>query len=144
MKRILLLILILVILGFGAWGVRRQFEKQAEARRGAGYESAMRSVTQALKPGMTRKEVEGYLNARKMTYMQECCVLRADSDGRQSLDDLAKIGQESHPWFCSEHDVYLAFQFSDYAKQETTSATQDNDLDTLKAITIYHQLEGCL
>jgi hypothetical protein len=144
MKRILLLVLILVILGFGAWGVRRQFEKQAEARREAGYESSLRSIAEVLKTGMTRKEVEGYLHAKNMTYMQECCVLRADSGRRHSWDDLAKIGQESHPWFCSEHNVYLAFQFSDYAKQETTWAIQDNDLDTLKAITIYHQFEGCL
>jgi hypothetical protein len=79
-----------------------------------------------------------------MTYMQECCALRADSGSRHSLDDLAKIGREDHPWFCSEHNVYLAFQFSDYAKQETTSTIQDNALDPLKSITVYHQMEGCL
>ena len=92
---------------------------------------------------MTRKEVEGYLHAKNMAYMQECCVLRRDSDSRHSLDDLAKIGEEPAPWFCSRHSVYLAFQFSDYKAQAGTGF-QDNDLDVLKAITIYHQMEGCL
>lgn len=143
MKRTAAVLVILVIAGLLAWGVRRRWESVARSKREAAYQSDVRSVSQVLKPGMTRREVEDYLHAKKVTYMQECCVLRTDSDSRHSMDDLAKIGEESAPWFCSRHSVYLAFEFADYKRQAGTGF-QDNDLDTLKAITIYHQMEGCL
>ena len=67
-----------------------------------------------------------------------------DSGARHSWDDLAQISSEDHPWFCRAHHVYLAFQFRDYAPQRETLRMQDNDLDMLRSITIYHPMEGCL
>ncbi len=67
------------------------------------------------------------------------CVADAFST-RHSWDDLIKIGEEDVPLFCRQNNVYVAFLFTDYDKSER----QDNDLDTLKNVTIYHELEGCL
>ncbi len=60
------------------------------------------------------------------------------------MDDLVKIGEEEHPWFCSEHFVYVAFQFVDHVQVEKAFSFNDDDSDTLKALSIYHQLGGCL
>jgi hypothetical protein len=39
-------------------------EKRAQEKREVAYESALRSYSEALRPGMTRKEVEDYLRFR--------------------------------------------------------------------------------
>ena len=72
-----------------------------------------------------------------------CCVDAMELSKRKSWDDLTRLGEEEAPWFCSENNVYLAFQFIDGSRQQTNGWKAD-DLDTLKSITIYHWLEGCL
>jgi len=140
MKRILLLTLVLLTLGLGVLAVRsRLLKKQAQTRREVAYQSNLRSYTQVLKPGMTRKEVEDYFRAEDIEFRQMCCVADELST-RHSWDDLIKIGEEDVPMFCRGNNVYVAFRFNDYDNSER----QDNDLDTLKSVTIYHELEGCL
>jgi Na+-transporting NADH:ubiquinone oxidoreductase subunit NqrC len=140
MKRILLLMLVLLTLGLVVLAVRsRLLKKQAQSRRETAYQSQLLSYTQDLKTGMTRKEVENYFRANKIEFRQMCCV--ADElSMRHSWDDLIKIGEEDVPMFCRGNNVYVAFRFNDYDNSER----QDNDLDTLKSVTIYHELEGCL
>jgi hypothetical protein len=92
---------------------------------------------------MNRKEVEHYLHTRNVEFRQTCCVDSSELSTRGSWDDLTKIGEEGHPWFCSEHNVYVAFQFTDHTKKVGVDFEAD-DMDTLKAITLYHWLEGCL
>jgi hypothetical protein len=143
MKRVLRLLLVLLVVSLFAFGLRHELKKRAQARREAAYQSALRSYTEVLKPVMTRKEVEDYLHGRSVQFRQMCCVDAMELSKRKSWDDLVKIGEESAPWFCSENNVYLAFQFIDDGKQQTNWWKAD-DLDTLKSITIYHWLEGCL
>ncbi len=85
---------------------------------------------------MTRKEVEDYFQAKSIKFGQFCCV-----DERSTYADLVKIGKEGHPWYCEEHNVYVAFQF---AALEPHDRVVTHDSDTLKRITIFHQLWGCL
>lgn len=144
MKRVLLLILGLVAVGLFIFGIRNESSKRAQRRRQAGYQSVLRDYTQALKPGMNRKEVEDYLRAKDVTFRQTCCVDATESSRRHTWDDLTKIGEEDAPWYCSQHNVYVAFQFTDHVKVETGYSMKDDDLDTLKAVTLYHQLETCL
>jgi hypothetical protein len=72
-----------------------------------------------------------------------CCVANyrgqpvAASD---TYDDLVKIGQEKAPWFCSEHNVYIAFEFNPKSEGE---APETNASDSLKRVSIFHELEGC-
>ena len=56
-------------------------------------------------------------------------------------DDLVKIGEETAPWFCSESNVYVAFEFNPKSKDERADS---NGSDTLKRVSVFHQLERCL
>ena len=85
---------------------------------------------------MTRKEVESFLRENGTDFGQLCCI-----DEKTAYADLVKIGKEKHPWYCESHDVYIAFQF---AAVEPHKSWQAYDSDTLKRITVFHKLEGCL
>ena len=85
---------------------------------------------------MTRKSVEDYLRAKDVTFGHLCCI-----DKSSVFSDLVKIGKEKHPWYCEEHNVYIAFQFVSVEAQKGFDVL---DSDTLKEITIFHKLDGCL
>ena len=85
---------------------------------------------------MTRKEVEDYLHAKNISFGQLCCI-----DERGAYAGLFKIGKEGHSWYCEQHTVYIAFQF---AAVKPRDALKADDLDMLKRVTIFHELDGCL
>ena len=121
--------------------VRELHHRRAQREREAAYERSLRSYSAILKPGTSRKEVEDYLYERKIEFQQICCV---DTIGPSTgvLDDLIKIGQEDHPWYCSEKNVYIALQFAGQKREEP--APEAVASDRLKAISIFQWLEGCL
>jgi hypothetical protein len=123
-------------------GIRFIVKGQLRKRREIVYQTTLWSYQQALKPGISRKEVEDYLRERKQTFTQTCCVDPKESRKR-SWDDLVKIGAEDAPWFCSESAVYVAFQFADSSLPRKDIWSAD-DLDSLKSVAIYRRLEGCL
>lgn len=133
------------IIGGGMW---YGLKTQAQRSREAAYQQALRSYDQMLKPGTSRKDVEDYLRARNTSFEHMCCVDVERLSDRASWDDLVKIGQEKPPWFCSENYVYIAFQFIDHNPPtgigQTTGDWTADDLDTLKSVSIYRQLGGCL
>ncbi len=134
---------VVLALALFALGTRYELNKQAQKRREAVYQTTLRSYSEILKPGMGRKEVESYLRARNTMFTQMCCVDAETLSERSSWDDLVKIGKEAAPWFCSENNVYIAFQFTDHERKREPGWTA-NDLDTLKSVTVYRWLEGCL
>lgn len=77
---------------------------------------------------MARGEVENYLRARGIAFNQMDGI-----QGRDTFTDLLRIGQEEHPWYCSENYVYVAFEFTSSAKEAQ-----------LEKIDLYRQLGGCL
>jgi hypothetical protein len=111
--------------------------QSAKQKREADYQAALQSYSDALKPGATRKSVEDYLQAKGVNYEKMCCILEKSAEA-----ELVRIGKEKHPWYCSEHNVYIAFQFVD--ELHGGGRPSDSDLDKLKSITVYHWLEGCL
>lgn len=115
---------------------------RAQEEREAAYSVKLRSFTQLLKPGMTRKEVEGYLRTKNLDFQQMCCVDHSEMGSRSSWDDLTKIGEESPPWFCGEKNVYVAFQFTDHARRDGVAKADDADM--LRRVSIYRWLERCL
>src|SRR6266849_9296601 len=126
-------VVFLVVLAIGscsAWGQSKQQKRQAA------YQSKLQSYAEALKPGMTRKNLEDYLREKGVAFGQLCCI-----DEPSAYADLVKIGKERHPWYCEEHNVYIAFQF---AAVEPRNGWEAIDSDILKRITIFHKLEGCL
>jgi hypothetical protein len=127
-----------------AFGIRRVLEERTQQRREVEYQKSLQSYSELLKTGMTRKQVEEYLSAKKLPFRQICCVsVKEFSRGvyDNAYDDLVKIGQEDVPWFCSENNVYIAFQFLGSSKDSFSRAEPS---DTLKDVTIYHKLDGCL
>lgn len=138
--KLIFVALALSIVGAGTW---YGLKARAQRKREAAYEATLRSYDHMLKPGMTRKEVEDYLRGKNAPIEQMCCVEVERLSQRASWDDLVKIGQEKPPWFCSENYVYIAFQFLDHNPPTGIAQTAD-DLDTLKSVTIYRQLGGCL
>jgi hypothetical protein len=136
-KRLLISFLLFIVRRTVGVGPRYALKKKARQKREAGYESTLLSYSQVLKPGMNRKEVEDYLHGKNITVRQMCCVA-ANELSKRSWDDLTKIGQEDAPWFCSENNVYVAFQFNDHGQHGPHEDA--NDLDTLKAVSIYHWL----
>ena len=141
-KHDLLLIPVLIVAGLFAFGLRYGLEKQVRRRREAAYQSAVRSYAQVLKPGMTRKEVERYFRAKKLDFRQLCCVDAKDY-AKGSWDDLIKIGDDEAPWYCSSANVYVGFQFTGPGEFNGMYPGAD-DLDKLKAVTLYRALETCL
>ena len=82
--------LALVIVGLGALS-------GCVARRS---KAALRSYSQVLKLGMTRKDVEDYFRANKIQFSQMCCV---ESSRKHSFDDLVKIGTQHLPVPCGDN-----------------------------------------
>jgi len=129
--------LVVIVALFVAVAVVRYFRSKAKNQREASYRSALQIYSQSLKPGLTRKEVEEYFRGKGVTFGQMCCI-----EERSAFADLVKVGEEAHPWYCSEHFVYIAFQFA--ATKPGPLGKLYDDTDVLKKVTIYHQLGGCL
>jgi hypothetical protein len=123
-------------------GVREIVKGQLRNKREVVYQATLESYQQVLKPGMTRKRVEDYLRARHQTFTQSCCVDTKEFR-KHSWDDLAKIGAEDAPWFCSENAIYVAFQFADSPVPHKEMWRAD-DLDILETVAIYRRPEICL
>ena len=138
-RRALILVLLLVVLGVGVlrprWVKRRAMQAQ---ERELAYQFALRSYSEALKLGISRKDVEDYLRGKSKAFSQRCCMEQARSN---AWDDLTKIGEERSPWYCSKHNVYIGFAF---VSTESHFVPEAHDSDTLTAVTIFHAMEGCL
>ena len=119
-----------------ATGIRDAGGQSAQQKREAGYQARLQSYSDILKPEMTRKNVEDYLRTKGVAFTRLCCI-----DERSAYADLVKIGTEKHPWYCEAHNVYIAFQF---AAADPHKVVEAYDSDTLKRITIFHHLDGCL
>jgi hypothetical protein len=119
--------------------IHRALGRRERQRTEAAYQITLDSYSQALKPGVTRKEVEGYLRAKGVLFSQE---LGGNFSEDHAFADLAKIGSEDPPWYCSEIAVYIAFHFA--AAEIPNANPRPSDADTLKSIAILRQAEGCL
>jgi hypothetical protein len=101
------------------------------------YKKELQSYANILVPGMTRKNVEEYLGSKKILYKQMCCIEEKDA-----FADLVKVGEESHPWYCGEGIVYIAFQFK--ATEPRRPLILEAESDVLTKVDLYHSLEDCL
>ena len=141
MKRILLFLLVLSVGSLIALGVRYELKNLTRDKREVAYQSAVRSYAHVLKLGMTRKEVEDYLRAKKLEFRQTCCVDMKEYK-KGSWDDLVKIGEEDAPWFCNFTAIYVAFQFT--GRGQFDGMWRADDSDKLTAVTLYRQYDKCL
>jgi hypothetical protein len=129
-----------VFIAFVLIGMHNVREKRSQQKRDVAYQTALRSYSEVIKPGMTRKEVEDLLHARNKAFRQLCCV-----DIKKPMgvwDDLVKIAQEDPPWICNAKNIYIAFQFGGTRPQAAPPSAEPSD--RLTAVTVYPHLEGCL
>lgn len=132
---ILLAIVAVVLAGLGVESlVRRNIERKHQAL----YNSILREYSAELQPGTPRKDVEQLLRTKGQSFQQTCCLLNTN---RSTFEDLVKIGSEPAPWYCSEDDVYLVFEFYSPAHAGTPIAQPS---DSLKRIAVSPWLQGCL
>jgi hypothetical protein len=120
-------------------------ERRKAAEREGYHKAVLTKYTGEFKPGMTRGQVEQHLQRDGSRLRQMCCVANFKGEHVSLVgagwDDLVKIGEESTPWFCSENNVYIAFEFNPKTHDEQSDT---NDSDVLKRLSVFHQLEGCL
>jgi hypothetical protein len=102
--------------------------------------AAFVSYSQALKPGMTRKDVEDYFRANKVQFSQVCCV---EARHKHSFDDLIKIGTWHFPVPCGDESYFVAFIFNDQTQDQPARFPRADDLDTLRSITTFHWVDDC-
>lgn len=102
----------------------------------AAYQASVQNYAESLKLGVTRKNVETYLSTSGVGFERMCCI-----EQHGAFADLVRIGQEQHPWFCSENYVYVAFQFTGTGSNPDS---RGSDTDSLKKISIFRQLSRCL
>jgi hypothetical protein len=69
----------------------------------------LKENTQTLKPGVTRHEVESYLQLNSPFLERMCCIMTKEASDIWS--ELVKIGKEEAPLHCDRHSVYVAFEF---------------------------------
>jgi hypothetical protein len=140
-----LMIAAIALIVFSIWLVQHVRERHKAAEREASYQTVLAKYTGECKPGASREQVERYLQTDGRQFTQMCCV--ANFRGQHvspvgaGYDDLVKIGEESAPWFCSENNVYIAFEFNPKSHGELSDT---NASDILKKVSVFHQLEGCL
>ena len=134
-----------LLLALSIWFVQHLRERHRAEERGAQYQMVLAGYASQVKPGMTREEVERYLQTTGKQFKQMCCVAISKgkhvSFDRAGYDDLVKIGEESAPWGCSENNVYIAFEFNPKSLDEVSST---NGSDILKMVSVFHQLEDCM
>lgn len=124
------------IIVYFAWFL---LEKHSQQQRAVLYENTLRSYSEKFRAGMRRKEVEDYLHAQNISFMQMCCV---QDNKKWILDDLTRIGHEPAPWYCSEKNIYIAFEFVGSERHSAGPTAEASD--TLTKLTVFPWLEGCL
>jgi hypothetical protein len=134
-----------LLLALSIWFVQHLRERHRAEELGARYQMVLAGYAIQVKPGMTREEVERYLQTTGKQFKQMCCVANFKggyvSFERAGWDDLVRIGAENVPWFCSENNVYIAFEFNPKSQAELPDT---NGSDILKRVSVFHELEGCL
>ncbi len=117
-----------------AWYVSRQ---RAHQRREETYQMNLQRYSNITIPGMTRKQVEGYLRNQSTTFQHFCCI-----DEHSAMADLVLMGRERAGFPCDNEGIYIAFQFA--AAEHHDGIRDIYDSDVLKKVSIFRWPQGCL
>jgi hypothetical protein len=127
------------------WFVQHMRDQHEQAEHEKGYARVLARYTVELKSGMTREQVERYLQTNGKQFKQICCVANFRGEyvslNGAAYDDLVKIAEEKPPFFCGEHNVYIAFEFNPKSQGELSDT---NGSDILKKASVPRQLEDCM
>ena len=128
MRRWLHWVLILVTIAVGAVISDRYLLPPQKAREKS-YQRELAVYSQRFKTGQTRKEVEDDLYMRKTRFTQA------------SFADWILVGNDEHPWFCSEVNVYASLEFS---VADTHPPYLLRGSDVLKGVDLVRMGGGCV
>ena len=131
-----LLVLIALVVAVSALAVRSSVQATARRKREIGYQAELRTYSEALHPGITRKKLEDHLRLNNTNFGSVFTAYGGRSESQWA--DVVKIGEESAPWYCSEAYVYVAFEFS------AVEHFKRNDSDVLERIELFRPNTGCL
>ena len=139
-QRAALWLAVLLVILVGAWQAWKLHADNQRLMREAHYQSTLRAYSSQVKLGSTRLEVERYLDSNKLPFNQICCV-----NDETAYADIVKIGEEDAPWYCGEHNIYIAFDFhSPHTGRESAAAISASPEDSLVEISRWGRLENCL
>ncbi len=129
----------IVALSIGAgFGIKSLLDAKALKERQTLYTAVLKDYSDALRPGISRREVEAYLKQGHHPYRQMCCI----ANNRSAYADLVKVGQEKAPWYCNQHNIYVAFEFDTTEPHGLTADARDTD--KLLGTKLFPWLEQCL
>jgi hypothetical protein len=114
-------------------------ERAAEERQ-ASYQHTVAFYSEVLKSGMSRKQVEDYLDKKGVSFSNICCVEKSGG----TFDDITRIGREDAPWYCNEQNIYVAFEFVAVEPRDPKKLMYSLPSDELKKIILWPKLDGCL
>jgi hypothetical protein len=96
------------------------------------YGRALKGLSDVLKLGMTRGDVERYARSRNLRLLQSC-------SGCDTWTDSIIIGDEKPGWFCEEQYIYAAFDFKAIEPHDGKEA-RDSD----RLVRVYPDRSACL
>jgi hypothetical protein len=87
-----LLVLIALVIAVSALAVRSSVRATASRKREIGYQIELRTYSEALHPGMTRRELEDYLRSNNTNFTWVFAAYGGRRVGQYA--DLVKIGED--------------------------------------------------
>jgi len=132
-RRVLLIAVALIAVSAGAYHF---YSVRARKKREAKYQQRLNSCTEIFHTDENRKAVEDYFRSHGTQFGK---VLGPGS--LTSWSDYVRIGEEPAPWYCSNWEVYVMF---DFAAVEKHNPWDGRDSDLLKKIRLASHGEGCL
>lgn len=93
------------------------------AQRNAQYRRILKSYSDALKPGVKRREVETYfIMSRYVSFSNGNIVARG------AYDEIVEIAREKEGWVCQEQVIYVVFKFAASEPQRKGAANPEDRL----------------
>lgn len=129
-----------VVVMFAAAEARRRIAEHGQ-RRESGYQETLRSYICTFPLATPRSDVETRLRTEGQAFHHSCCIRRAPRGGEGAWDVMIPIGEESAPWYCSEHTIYIGVEF---APDTPRTDLEARDADTVSSVTLLRQMGGCL
>ena len=96
------------------------------------YGLAVKGLSDVLKPGTTRGDVEQYVGSKGLRFLQGC-------SGCATWTDFVIIGDEKAGWLCEEQYIYAAFDFKATEPHDRKEAHVSDRL-----VKVYPDRSACL
>lgn len=97
------------------------------------YDLAVKGLSDVLKPGTTRGDVEQYVGSKGLRFLRGC-------SGCSTWTDFVIVGDEKPGWVCEEQYIYAAFDFKATEPQHDWKEAHNSD----QLVKVYPDRSACL